>query len=62
MGEGGSHGAYYSIGQAIWKDKTSIKNGSIVQLIQKMYSARIWTEHPSSGRQGLNAEERPRYA
>jgi hypothetical protein len=28
------------MGQAIWKDDTSIKNGSIVQLIHRMYSAR----------------------
>ena len=29
LGEGGSGGAYYSIGQAIWEDDASIKSGSL---------------------------------
>ena len=29
LGEGGSGGAYYSIGHAIWEDDASIKSGSL---------------------------------
>ena len=55
--EGGSYGAYYSIEQAIWKDSTSIKNGSIVQLNHKNVLGRNRTEHLDYCRQGLYAEE-----
>ena len=56
LGEGGPGGAYYSIGHAIWEDDASIKSGSLAQLIHRMCSERLQTDHPASVRQRLNAE------
>ena len=48
IGEGGIRRAYYPALCAIWNDDTSIKNGSPVQLIQRMDPEReLDQDHPS---------------
>lgn len=57
LGEGGSDGAYYSIGHAIWEDDASIKvvvwHSSFIRICPE----RKQTDHPAPVRQRLNAEE-----